>query len=71
MVLLLLKNLYGLKDAGLTWHEHLTSGLTKIGFVSTKSDPCLFIRNSDIILMYVDDCVIISKSEGEADKILQ
>ena len=25
MVLLLLKNLYGLKNAGLTWYEHLTS----------------------------------------------
>ena len=70
-VLLLLKNLYGLKDAGLTWYEHLTSGLTAIGFVPTKSDPCVFIRGSNIILMYVDDCVIISTSEGEANEILQ
>jgi hypothetical protein len=71
MVLLLLKNLYGLKDAGLTWYEHLTSGLTKIGFQPTKSDPCVFIRGSNIILIYVDDCVIISTSEGEGNKILE
>ena len=71
MVLLLLKNLYGLKDAGLTWHEHLTSGLTNIGFIPTKSDPCVYTRGSNIIIMYVDDCVIITKSEGEADKIME
>jgi hypothetical protein len=70
-VLLLLKNLYGLKDAGLTWYEHLTSGLTRIGFTPTKSDPCVFVRDSNIILMYVDDCVIISTSEGEANEILE
>ena len=71
MVLLLLKNLYGLKDAGLTWYEHLTAGLTKIGFEPTKSDPCVYVRNTNIIIMYVDDCVIISKSEGEANAIME
>ena len=71
MVLLLLKNLYGLKDAGLTWYEHLTSGLTNIGFIPTRSDPCVYTRGTNIIIMYVDDCVIISKSEGEANKIME
>ena len=28
-LLKLRKNLYGLKDAGLTWHEHLLKGLLK------------------------------------------
>ena len=64
-VLKLERNLYGLKDAGLTWYEHLTAGLTKIGFKPTKSDPCVYTRNSDNIVMYVDDCIIISKSERE------
>ena len=67
MVLLLLKNLYGLKDAGLTWHEHLTSRLTNLGLTPTKNDPCVYTRGGNIIVMYVDDCVIISKSEGEAN----
>ena len=71
MVLLLLKNLYGLKDAGLTWYEHLTSGLTNIGFTPTRSDPCVFTRDKNIIIMYVDDCVIISHSEGEASQIME
>ena len=71
MVLILLKNLYGLKDAGLTWYEHLTSGLTNIGFIPTKSDPCVYTKGSNIIIIYVDDCVIISRSEGEANEILE
>jgi len=65
-VLLLLKNLYGLKDAGVTWFEHLSQGLSNLGFIPTASDPCVFIQGSNIILLYVDDCVIISRSEGEA-----
>ena len=40
-----------------------------MGFKSTSSDPCIFIRNSNIIILYVDDCVIISKTEQEAEHI--
>ena len=69
LVLKLLKNLYGLKDAGRTWFEHLSYGLIDMGFKATSSDPCIFIRNSDIIILYVDDCVIISKTEREAEHI--
>ena len=69
LVLKLLKNLYGLKDAGRTWFEHLSYGLNDMGFQQTSSDPCIFIRNSDIIILYVDDCVIIFKTKQEADQI--
>ena len=68
-VLLLLRNLYGLKDAGATWFEHLSKGLANIGFIPTESDPCVFIQGTNILLQYVDDCVIISRSEGEANTI--
>ena len=69
LVLKLLKNLYGLKDAGRTWFEHLSDGLTDMGFVPASSDPCIFIQGSNIIILYVDDCVIISKTKQEADKV--
>lgn len=39
MVLKQLKHLHGLKDAGLTWFEHLSEGLEDIGFAPTASDP--------------------------------
>ena len=63
-VLKLLKNLYGLKDAGLTWYEHLTNGWKELGFVPTQSDQCIFVNGHNIIIIYVDDCCIISPSEG-------
>ena len=71
LVLKLLKNLYGLKDAGRTWFEHLSEGLTDMGFIPTASDPCIFIQNSNIIILYVDDCVIISKTKQDADKVFE
>ena len=68
-VLRLKRNLYGLKDAGRTWHEHLTDGLTSMGFNATASDPCIFVRGSNILILYVDDCIIMSKTEQEANDI--
>lgn len=60
MVLKLLNNLYDLMDGGRTWFEHLTDGLLDIGFVATSSNPCIFTKGTDIIVLYVDDCIIIS-----------
>ena len=57
VVLMLVKNLYSLKDAGLTWFEHLSKGLDEMGFVPTSNDPCIFVNRTDIIILYVDDCV--------------
>ena len=62
MVLRLIKNLYGLKDAGLTWFEHLSQGLSSMGFRPTLSDPCIFVRESSILVLYVDDCILINQS---------
>ena len=68
-ILKLLKNLYELKDAGLTWYEHLTKGLNDMGFTPTESDPCIYIKGHNVIIIYVDDCCIMSPSEGEAIQI--
>ena len=70
-VLKLEKNLYGLKDAGRTWFEHLTDGLRDMGFRATESDPCIFVQRTNVIILYVDDCIILSKTKAEADKIFR
>ena len=67
VVLKLLNNLYGLKDAGLTLFEHLSDGLEDIGFKSTASDPYIFVKGTDIIILYVDDSIILSRTKEEAD----
>ena len=68
-----MKNLYGLKNAGLIWFEHLTEGLKIIQFKATYSDPYIFTRETDIITLNVDYCIIISKTkeEEEADAIFE
>ena len=69
MILRLICNLYGLKEAGRTWYEHLTEGLDTMGFIPTESDSCILINGTGIIVLYVDDCVIISQTKADADKI--
>jgi hypothetical protein len=50
----LLRNLYGLKDAGRTWFEFLEKGL------SSSIDGCLFTKNGIMLVVYVDDAILIS-----------
>jgi Reverse transcriptase (RNA-dependent DNA polymerase) len=56
------KSLYGLKQSPRAWYQKLRDILLGLGFVTSTSDPSLFIfqRNNTIIylLIYVDDLVI-------------
>ena len=58
----LLKNLYGLKDAGRTWNHHLRSGLLQRGWKQSPIDECLFVKKGLLLILYVDDACIISPS---------
>ena len=69
MGLKLLKNLHGLKDSVLIWFQHLSRGLEAMGFTPATSDPCVFINGTNIIILYVDFCIIISRTKEQADKI--
>ena len=62
-VLMLKNNLYGLHDTGRTWSGHLSEGLIELGFHQTETDQCVFIKYDAIILVYVDDCIILSKNK--------
>ena len=60
-VLKLKKSLYGLKQASLNWHNMLKTVLSDRGFVESISDLCVYITKDLIVLVYVDDCILISK----------
>ena len=51
-VLRLKRNLYGLKQASFNWYELLTVGLEHVGFIQSKSDPCLFLHPKIICVIY-------------------
>jgi histone deacetylase 1/2 len=62
------KAVYGLKQADRAWHEKLKQEMMKLGFVSSKNDPCLFFHGKEgrhvYVLVHVDDAVIIGQQEA-------
>lgn len=70
-VLKLRKSLYGLVQAPMTWNNHLTETLGKLGYESEKSDPCMFIGHGVILLAYLDDILVFGPDEKHIDKALK
>ena len=55
----LLKALYGLKQSPRLWQKKLRDTLIKLGFNPLKSDNCVYISQSGVIIItYVDDMLI-------------
>ena len=61
------KSLYGLKQSGRTWNKTFHTYLTTQNFVQSPVDPCMYVQcvhnQISIILWWVDDIVIASKTE--------
>jgi len=63
------QNLYGNKEGGRTWFEHMKKGLLTIGFQQSAIDPCVFYRANTLFLSYVDDCIIASPDAAALDQV--
>ena len=62
-VLKLNKSLDGLKQSISNWSSFLTQGLVDRNFIPSKIDPCIYDKENYIILIYIDDCIVLSKTE--------
>jgi hypothetical protein len=69
-VLLISKNLYGLRQAGNNWFDKLHDSLISRGFRQSSIDPCLFIRNEIILIVYVNDCLLFAKDDAILDSFI-
>jgi histone deacetylase 1/2 len=69
-LLKLKRNLYGLRDAGLTWFDCIRAGLIKRGFQQSTVDPCLFTKDSVVLILYVDDAALLSPYESAINKVI-
>jgi len=69
-VLLISKNLYGLKQAGNNWFDKLRDSLLPHGFRQSFIDPCLFIRKDLILIVYVDDCLLFARDDKILDSFI-
>ena len=75
-VCLLLKNLYGTKQAAKTWFEYLRDSLIMpeleggYGFTQSTVDPCIFYKPGVTVITWVDNCLIFSQNKDIADKFI-
>jgi hypothetical protein len=70
-VLQLVKNLYGQKQAGRVWYQHLVRGLQEIGFTRSKVDECVFYYKQSVLLIYVDDSILMGPNEAELEYLVK
>ena len=53
-----------MKQGSLNWHNTLKGALLDRDFVESISDSYVFISKDMVVLVYVDDCILISKEEA-------
>ena len=67
--------LYGMKSAGRDFRNHLRDYMSHLGYHPCCADPDLWMRLGKLkngvdyyeyILLYVDDCLVVSDSPGES-----
>jgi len=68
------KALYGLKSSGLRWHEHLFDALPDMGFIPSKAERNIWMRDCgdhyEYIAVWVNDLLITSKDPSSMTKTL-
>ena len=69
-VLKLQNNLYGLNQSGHNCFKKLSRALGKLSIDPSKLDPCVFIGDDIIVLVYVDDCLIFSRDKDKINQLI-
>jgi len=70
-VLKLKKSLYGLKQSPRNHFKNLSSKLFSLGFEQSEADPCLFLTDKVIALVYVDDTLFFSRDDAEITAVIK
>jgi hypothetical protein len=74
-ICLLIKTLYGLKQAGREWNLELDAKLCKKGYMCLDTDPCIYIWHVDqdftIITVWVDDLLIFMTTIALKEKVIK
>jgi hypothetical protein len=65
------RNLYGSKQASRVWSQYLAKGLKARGFVQSGIDECVFYRGKLILMVYVDDCILMSPDNQDIDDVIE
>ena len=65
------RSLYGLVQSPKNFFKHLKGNLESSGFSQSQHDSCLFISDTVICLVYVDDCLFFSKHQHDIDSAIK
>jgi Reverse transcriptase (RNA-dependent DNA polymerase) len=60
--LCILRNLYGQKQAGRAWNQHLHQKLLDLGWIQRAADDCVYYQGNTVFVVYVDDGIRLSPS---------
>ena len=64
-------SLYGDRRAANLWFRKISKTLVNdLKFKASEMDPCLFVRQDCIIVLYVDDAIIMARNEESVQKLL-
>jgi hypothetical protein len=55
----LYKALYRLQRSLLLWHEDLKNMLKELGLIPISKDPCLYLNNKLILIVFVNNIMLI------------
>ena len=69
-VLKLKKSLYGLKQSPRNHYQNIKSKLESLNFKACDSDPCLFVSDKVIALIYVDDTLLFARDANDIQKVI-
>ncbi|GBM87146.1 Retrovirus-related Pol polyprotein from transposon TNT 1-94 [Araneus ventricosus] len=71
-VCLLKKAIYGLKQSGREWFQEMNTTLDRLKFRKLKWVNCVyFYQNNVVLLLYVDDIILIGKSNDYVNKVIE
>ena len=69
------KALYGTKEAGRLWYNHLDKDIKKMGYESNPAELGIYTKNLNgkicNILIYVDDIIVMSDDEDEHRNVIK
>ena len=64
------QNIYGGRDSGRQWAQHLKQGLEKLGFKPLTVDECVYVRGTTIFSVFVDDGILYDKDPAKIDQAI-
>lgn len=63
------KSLYSLKQSPAIWYETLKATLLTFGMKVSKIDPCLFYTEGCLVFIYVDDILVVGKTQESINNV--